>query len=97
MGGLIILIGIIGGLISLFGGLICLIGGLIGLIGGLVGLIGCIIGLVHPVYPVHTVYPFLLLQQTAVQSSTLFLSRTVDRILQTCRVVKKSTPQAAAI
>ena len=31
---------------------------------------------------------FLLLQQTAVQSSILFLSRTVDKILQTCSVVK---------
>ena len=31
---------------------------------------------------------FLLHQQTAVQSSVLFLSRTVDKILQTCTVVK---------
>ena len=30
---------------------------------------------------------FLLLQQTAVQSSILFLYRTVDKILQTCLVV----------
>ena len=29
-------------------------------------------------------------------SPPLFLSRTVDKILQTCSVVKKSTPQAAA-
>ena len=43
------------------------------------------------------VKPFLLLQQTAVQSSILFLSRTIDMILQTCSVVKKSTPHAAAI
>ena len=41
--------------------------------------------------------PFLLLQQTAVQSFILFLSRTVDRISQTCSVVKKSTPQATTI
>ena len=38
----------------------------------------------------------MLLQQKAVQSSILFLSRSVDKILQTCSVVKKSTPQAAA-
>ena len=50
---------------------------------------------IHIIYTV--VYTFLLLQQTAVQSSILFLSRTVDRISQTCLVVKKSTPQAAAI
>ena len=37
---------------------------------------------------------FLLLQQSAVQSSILFLSHTV---LQTRFVVKKSTPQAAAV
>ena len=39
---------------------------------------------------------FLLLQQSAVQSSILFLSHIVDRVLQTCFVVKKSTPQTAA-
>ena len=33
---------------------------------------------------------FLLLQQTAVQSSILILSHAVDRILQTCSVVKNS-------
>jgi hypothetical protein len=33
---------------------------------------------------------FLLLQQTAVQSSILIVSRTVDRILQTSSVVKNS-------
>ena len=40
---------------------------------------------------------FLLLQQGAVQSSILFLSRTVNRISQTSLVVKKSTPQPASI
>jgi hypothetical protein len=34
--------------------------------------------------------PFLLLQQTAVQSSILILSHTVNRILQTSSVVKNS-------
>ena len=33
---------------------------------------------------------FLLLKQTAVQSSILILSHAVDRILQTCSVVKNS-------
>ena len=42
------------------------------------------------VEPLGEVFPFLLLQQTAVQSSILFLSHTVDMILQTCSVVKKS-------
>ena len=36
------------------------------------------------------VWSFLLLQQTAVQSSILILSYAVDRILQTCSVVKNS-------
>ena len=42
-------------------------------------------------------------QQTAtescvgVQSSIIFLSHTVDRISETCLVVKKSTGQAAAV
>ena len=35
------------------------------------------------------VYTFLLLQQTAVQSSILILSCSVNRISQTCLVVKK--------
>ena len=39
---------------------------------------------------VSEVAPFLLLQQTAVQSSILFPSGTVDEILQTCSVVKNS-------
>ena len=43
------------------------------------------------------VLTFLLLQKTAIQSSILFLSRTVDRISQTCLVVKKSTYKAAEI
>ena len=47
-------------------------------------------------FPSAGVKSFLLLQQTAVQSSTLFLSRTVDRILQTCSVVKDSAATAAA-
>ena len=34
--------------------------------------------------------PFLLFQQTAVQSTILFLIRTVDKILQTCSLVKNS-------
>ena len=38
----------------------------------------------------YQVRPFLLLQQTAVQSSILILSRAVDRILQTYSVVKNS-------
>ena len=42
------------------------------------------------------VMSFLWLQQTAVQSSILFLSRTVDTILQTCPVVKKPTQQGEA-
>ena len=42
------------------------------------------------------VLTFLLLQQTAVQSSILFLSRTVDKILQTSSVVKASAATAAA-
>ena len=40
---------------------------------------------------------FLLLQQTAVQSSILFLSRTVDKILQTSSVVKNSAASDATI
>ena len=47
--------------------------------------------------PQPRVCSFLLLQQTAVHSSILFLSHTVDRISQTCSVVKKSSPQDAAI
>ena len=39
---------------------------------------------------------FLLLQLTAVQSSILFMSRTVDKILQTCSVEKDSAATAAA-
>ena len=39
-------------------------------------------------------YTFLLLQQIAVQSSILFLSLTVDKILQTCSVVKDSAATA---
>jgi len=35
-------------------------------------------------------YSFLLFQQTAVQSTILFLIRTADKILQTCSVVKNS-------
>ena len=45
---------------------------------------------------INGAYPFLLLQQTAVQYSILFLSRTVDKILQTCSVVKDSAAMAAA-
>ena len=37
-----------------------------------------------------TVTTLLLFQQTAVQSAKLFLIRTVDKILQTCLVVKNS-------
>ena len=37
-----------------------------------------------------TVRPFLLFEQIAVQSTTLFLFRKVDNILQTSSVVKKS-------
>ena len=42
----------------------------------------------------HTL-PFLLFQQTAVQSAILFLVRTVDKILQACSVVKNSASTAA--
>ena len=43
------------------------------------------------------VLPFLLFQQTAVQSSILFLSRTVDKILQTCSVVNNLVATSATI
>ena len=39
----------------------------------------------------------MLLHKTDAQSSILFLSRTVDRISQTCLVVKKLTPQPAVM
>jgi hypothetical protein len=39
----------------------------------------------------------LLLQQTVVQSTILFLIRTVDKILQTCSVVKNQASTAATI
>ena len=42
-------------------------------------------------------YSFLLFQQTAVQSTILFLIRTVDKILQTCSVVKNSAATGATI
>ena len=41
------------------------------------------------------VMTFLLFQQTAVQYTILFLFRTVDKILQTCSVVKNSAATAA--
>ena len=46
---------------------------------------------------VARVLTFLLFQQTAVQSAILFLIRTVDKILQTCSVVKNSASTAATI
>ena len=45
----------------------------------------------------NQVTTFLLLQQTAVQSSILFLSCTVDKILQTSSVGKNSAASDAKI
>ena len=45
----------------------------------------------------NVVETFLLFQQTADQSTILFLFRTFDKILQTCSVVKNSAATAATI
>ena len=53
--------------------------------------------LVSSLFIVGKVISFLLFQQTAVQSTILFLLRIVDKILQTCSVVKNAAATAATI
>ena len=48
------------------------------------------------IFPSHQTLPFLLLQQTAVQSITLFLFCIVDKISQTSQTCKMSQQSQAA-